>query len=424
MALTRAQLLSGNSIQGVVLPGQVQGVSQGAGISIATNGQISVDAATTTGLVKTNNASAYNAYIWPTLGVAPGATAILQTSGSNTLLWTTNYVQTTGSTGEAILPAGTTGDRTPPQSGYFRYNTEIGKLEFYGPSAWETILSSVSDSYVVQTTPITGTASAVLPTGGTADRQTDPAPQPGYVRFNSDTGQIEVFDGASWNVSSTVTSVTAGYGLTGGGAAGDITLAVDIAQTVTIQDGQTITGGKTFEADIIVTDNADGQVLLGTAGGVEISRPDGAFIDFKRFIAQDFDARIDNIVSGSITITNGSGNGGLRVEGDITAFVSDMRLKTNIEIIDSALDKVNSLRGFTYTMNETGQRLGYDAETRFPGVSAQEVQAVLPEAVKTAPASKALGEDYLTVQYDKLVPLLIEAIKELSNELNALKEKL
>jgi len=60
MALTRAQLISGDSAQGVVLPGEVQGVKQGAGILIATDGTISVDASSVVGLVKLNNASAFN----------------------------------------------------------------------------------------------------------------------------------------------------------------------------------------------------------------------------------------------------------------------------------------------------------------------------------------------------------------------------
>jgi hypothetical protein len=111
------------------------------------------------------------------------------------------------------------------------------------------------------------------------------------------------------------------------------------------------------------------------------------------------------------------GSGGLTSAGDIIAFASDERLKTNIEPIENAVDKVLKLRGFTYNFNEIGEELGFDASLRHAGVSAQEVQEVLPEAVCPAPAS----DEYLTVKYEKLVPLLIEAIKELRAEINELR---
>jgi hypothetical protein len=109
----------------------------------------------------------------------------------------------------------------------------------------------------------------------------------------------------------------------------------------------------------------------------------------------------------------------LSCSGDIVAFASDERLKTNFEPIENAVDKVSKLNGFTYNFNEIGEELGFDTSLRHAGVSAQEVQAVLPEAVCPAPAS----DEYLTVKYDKLVPLLIEAIKELKAEIEELKKR-
>jgi len=121
-------------------------------------------------------------------------------------------------------------------------------------------------------------------------------------------------------------------------------------------------------------------------------------------------------------VFGGSGNltfdgTNLSCAGDITAFASDERLKTNFEPIENAVDKVLKLRGFTYNFNEIGEGLGFNTSIRHAGVSAQEVQAVLPEAVCSAPAN----DEYLTVKYDKLVPLLIEAIKELKEEIKELK---
>lgn len=125
----------------------------------------------------------------------------------------------------------------------------------------------------------------------------------------------------------------------------------------------------------------------------------------------------NGVFGASAGLTFKSSTNELSCSGDITAFASDERLKTNFEPIENAVDKVLQLRGFTYNFNEIGEGLGFDTSIRHAGVSAQEVQAVLPEAVCPAPAS----DEYLTVKYDKLVPLLIEAIKELKEEINELK---
>jgi hypothetical protein len=110
--------------------------------------------------------------------------------------------------------------------------------------------------------------------------------------------------------------------------------------------------------------------------------------------------------------------GEIRATADITAGYSDDRLKNKEGNIQSALEKVSSLNGFYYTANEVAQQLGYPSK-RQVGISAQEVQNVLPEVVVPAP----IDETYLTVQYEKMVPLLIEAIKELKAEIEELKKK-
>ena len=117
--------------------------------------------------------------------------------------------------------------------------------------------------------------------------------------------------------------------------------------------------------------------------------------------------------------TAASGSAGeIRATGNVTAYYSDDRLKRRLGYIGGALDKVMSLRGFYYEANEVANQLGYES-VREVGLSAQEVQAVLPEIVKPAP----IDPQYLTLDYAKLVPLLVEAIKEQQILINNLSKK-
>ena len=111
--------------------------------------------------------------------------------------------------------------------------------------------------------------------------------------------------------------------------------------------------------------------------------------------------------------TGASGTGGeIRATNNITAYYSDERLKEFKGTIESALDKVKQLNGYYYVENEVAKGLGYDNEDMQVGLNAQEVQKVLPEVVTKAP----IDEEYLTIWYDKLIPLLVEAIKELDEK--------
>ena len=78
---------------------------------------------------------------------------------------------------------------------------------------------------------------------------------------------------------------------------------------------------------------------------------------------------------------------------------------------------VKQINGYYFVENELAKSLGYDNDKLQVGVSAQEVQAILPEVVTKAP----IDDQYLTVHYHKLVPLLIESIKELKREIESLK---
>jgi hypothetical protein len=123
------------------------------------------------------------------------------------------------------------------------------------------------------------------------------------------------------------------------------------------------------------------------------------------------DAQVNSLGAG----TAAPGGGGIRATGDVTAYYSDMRLKQFIGKIEDALSKVDNLHGFYFHPNELAQSLGY-ANTRQVGVSAQDVEEVLPEIIRPAP----IDEQYKTLDYAKIVPLLIEAIKEMHKKIDDL----
>ena len=126
-------------------------------------------------------------------------------------------------------------------------------------------------------------------------------------------------------------------------------------------------------------------------------------------------------------------NGQFSSPGDVVAYSSDRRLKTNIKNIDNALDKVLKLNGVHFDWADDIHERGFhgaEPGEKAVGVIAQEVEAVLPELVAPAPfdihrdtetgehlGSKS-GQDYKTVKYEKLTALLIEAVKELSNKVD------
>ena len=109
-------------------------------------------------------------------------------------------------------------------------------------------------------------------------------------------------------------------------------------------------------------------------------------------------------------------DGDLHADGDVIAFsttISDVALKSDIQMIPNALDKIDEVRGVTFTRHN-GQKSA--------GIIAQELEKVLPEAVREKTLKLFDGKTYKTVEYDAIHGLLINCIKELKEQIKELKD--
>tara|TARA_R110002020_G_scaffold377083_1_gene588161 strand:+ start:5115 stop:6128 length:1014 start_codon:yes stop_codon:yes gene_type:complete len=187
--------------------------------------------------------------------------------------------------------------------------------------------------------------------------------------------------------------------------------------SVNVSTVKTNSGDMTFDSagDIIL--DADGADLVFKDGGTTIAKFINSSSDF--VIATDVDDK-DFIIKGqdstseitALTIDM-SAAGAATFNNDVTAF-SDKRLKTDIEPISNALEKVMRMQGVYYKRNDVE-----NAKTQV-GVLAQDMETIVPEVVLTA-------EDEMqtkSVDYGKLTAVLMEAVKELSNEVKHLKQQI
>ena len=165
----------------------------------------------------------------------------------------------------------------------------------------------------------------------------------------------------------------------------------------------TASGSITSSSDILCntyfrsTDNA---AVLGTASSGTV---------YLRPVAYNSGNSQSTFTSGLATIgTNMSVAGTITATSEVTAY-SDRRLKDNLSVIPNALEKVESLTGYTYN------RIDLESKKRYAGLIAQDVQAILPEAI--------VGEEILSINDSAITGLLVEAIKELKQEIEKLKKK-
>jgi hypothetical protein len=238
---------------------------------------------------------------------------------------------------------------------------------------------------------------------------------------------------------------TAGYLLQANGAAAPTWVVAPVANNGTLTmavSGTGLSGSATFTANqsgnstftvtsnatnantgsTIVARDASGNFSAGTitatlSGNASTATTAG---NITAFTINQSVGTANNVQHNSLGIgTAASGTAGeIRATNNVIAFYSDDRLKTRLGNIEDALAKVKTLDTFYYEANELAQSMGYEP-IRDVAVSAQQVQAIMPETVAPAP----IDDQYLTVRYERLVPLLIAAIKELEAKVAALEAK-
>ena len=187
------------------------------------------------------------------------------------------------------------------------------------------------------------------------------------------------------------------------------------AVTVTETNLNNTTSIPSSLTDLSITDGSASQVLqtdgsgnfsfVSLAEGVTYTGGTGISVS-----GSTITCTVDTPAEVGLASLSSNGNalaGSFTATGDITAY-SDSRLKSDIEAIPDALSKVAKMRGVNFTVKDTG--------ARSTGVIAQEIQSVIPEVIHTN------DDGYLSVAYGNLVGVLIQAINELSEEVEHLKQ--
>mgnify|MGYP003631525799 FL=1 len=235
-----------------------------------------------------------------------------------------------------------------------------------------TITGAQASAISANTSKVSDTGvPALLSSGGSVELNTDITESDVRVAIGAGTSNLAIGTTSSTALAGNTTIPTNNTQLTNG--QGFISSLSGAVLTTTTQ---TVAGAKTFSSDLKVS---TGSIAVGN-------------------------------------VTNSTTDGRIDAANDVVAFsTSDIRLKDNIKTIDNALDKVNSIQGIEFDWIEKEDVHGNSGHDI--GVIAQEIEKVLPDVVTTRESG------YKAVKYEKIVPLLIEAIKELTNEINELKNK-
>jgi hypothetical protein len=336
--------------------------------------------------------------------------------------------------------------------GSLSYNSTTGVITYTGPSASEvrahfsagtgiTITNGAIATTITQYTDALATTAARAAhsvTGGSAayNTTTGVITVPTTTAHITESGNLFYTDARA--VSANTTAIATAKSEAISAAASDATTKANAAQAAAIA-AVTNGAGAAFDTLKEIQDAMATDAELASAIAAITTVPNATKLATARTIngvSFDGTANVTVTTAGTgisvsgTTVTNtlstsgGSIGGSIAVSGaitatgEVTAYFSDLRLKTNIVPIADALDKVEAINGVTFDPNEAALALGIDARHQM-GVIAQEVEAVAPELV-----CDSAFAGYKTVRYDKLTALLIEAVKELSAKVKTLEAQL
>lgn len=404
------------TVTGTLSAGATTLSSLGVTGNASVTGTLGAGATTLSSLGVTGNAS-----VTGTLGVT-GNTSI---TGGNLLITSTDgYIDIQGSGGELRLPDGTVSNpsimfRSDVNTGFYRYGSDAIGFSLGGSARWRmSYLSSVSnllsnDSAKISTDTVSGATghSITIEPGGT---------------ISGNAGNLNLISGTviSGTGNGGKTILSAGNGLGSSGAGGDVSIYAGNGSTdfgnagsISIHAGNTngTTGAYGGSINLKATDGG----FPGSAGNITLTFP-----------AYDSTVLDGGLRLGSITtkdtavyhlaIDSASGV----VYKDNTTPGSDIRIKNLNNTIDGKyiLSSFKKLQAWDYNLNEYSKEIfigGVDTSINKIGLIAQDVINYFPQVVKTLLGDN--GDEYYGIDYEMIIPLCVEAIKEQQSEVEELK---
>jgi hypothetical protein len=240
----------------------------------------------------------------------------------------------------------------------------------------------------------------------------------GQLFYDTSASQLKVYSGSAFSAVGIDTS--AALALTNATAATSSTTgALKVTGGISTQNNLHV-GGTTNSTDVInclkssgtglaVTSNA---TVGGTLAVTTSTTTPSVGLDSTDYISWTDNTQTDFYIN-NLNKFRMEADGDFHADGDVVAYsttISDERLKTGISTVSNALEKVSQLNGVEFTRKNNGQRSA--------GVIAQQVEKVLPQAIREKKLPLQTGDEdttYKTVEYDALHSLYIEAIKELKD---------